>query len=85
ISANIAPGSTITSDKWRGYIGLKKLGYKYFSDSHKYEFIDHNNWEIHAQNIEIRWKYLKKNLPNVKCFALLKKYINAIYLNTTFV
>ncbi|KCZ81572.1 hypothetical protein H312_01026 [Anncaliia algerae PRA339] len=46
ISANIAPGSTIMSDKWRGYIGLRKLGFNHYSADHKYEFVDQNNWKI---------------------------------------
>lgn len=76
IRMNIAPGSTIITDKWKGYNSLTSMGYNHYTVNHKIEFVDKNNPIIHTQNIEIRWRYLKKHIPCVNTFELLQKYMN---------
>ena len=40
IQQKIKPGTTIMSDKWRGYSQISQYGYTHLTVNHKYNFID---------------------------------------------
>jgi transposase-like protein len=62
IERRIYPGTTIMSDKWKSYDGLKNHGYTHFSVNHSKNFVDPKNPEVHTQTIESRWCAIKRKL-----------------------
>ncbi|KAG0423760.1 hypothetical protein DMUE_6128 [Dictyocoela muelleri] len=56
---NIAPGSIIITDEWRGYLNISKFEYIHKTVCHKTNFIDTKDSTIHTQTIEATWRWLK--------------------------
>ncbi|KAF7636211.1 Transposase, ISXO2-like domain-containing protein [Meloidogyne graminicola] len=56
IKDNIATGSTIYSDSWKGYITneIEEAGFQHFKVNHQYNFIDPTSG-CHTQTIERMW------------------------------
>ncbi|RWS22160.1 hypothetical protein B4U80_11300 [Leptotrombidium deliense] len=53
------PGTIITTDKWRGYLGIDALGYEHFTVNHSENFVDPETG-ANTQAIESQWKQVKK-------------------------
>lgn len=64
---------------WFGQLGclLKTVNYRI-------ELVDAGDCEIHIQNIEIRWRYLKEKNPKVNTFEFLKKIVIDVFLAKIF-
>lgn len=60
ISSNVNPQSTIITDAWRGYNFLKNENYQHKIVNHSINFINPEDQNIHTQNVENLWKYVKK-------------------------
>ena len=56
IKSNVASGSTIYTDCWRGYSTreLEEAGYTHLTVNHKFHFVDPESG-VHTQNIERLW------------------------------
>ena len=56
IKDNIAEGSIIFSDSWRGYKSdeLEQAGFEHFKVNHRFHFVDPHNG-AHTQNVERMW------------------------------
>lgn len=74
IQLRIAPGTTIISDQWRGYLQLQQQ-YQHLTVNHTYNFVDPNSG-AHTQNIERMWREVRSNIPRYG----RKKDFNAGYL-----
>ena len=59
----IKPGTTIMSDEWKAYDCLQNEGYNRGTVCHKRNFVSPDDPQVHTQNIEILWKYAKRNYP----------------------
>lgn len=55
---HVVPGSEIHSDGWRGYSGLKELGYTHRVVNHCEEFVAGDG--THTQRIESQWRNLRR-------------------------
>jgi hypothetical protein len=70
ISRNVEVGTTIITDKWGGYINLRRLGFDHKVINHSENFVDPNDSTIHTQRIESRWsafkRFLRKKGTNYK-------------------
>ena len=81
IEKNIEDGTTIMSDGWPTYKSIVKNlarhNFVHYFVNHKKKFVDHENKNIHTQNIESLWsqlrRFLKKYGTNVR--SNLKDYI----------
>lgn len=75
---NVKEYSVIITDEWKGYCNVKAHNYAHFTVKHKTEFLCKEMKEVHTQNIENQWRWLKKYLKsrgsNIKCN--LKDHIN---------
>ena len=60
----VAKGSTVYSDGWKGYIGLKNHGYQTRVINHKKHFVNPQNPEIHTQSVESLWNTFKRWLKS---------------------
>lgn len=66
IKNSIRPGTTIYSDLWRSYNGLKKIPgmrYKHFTVNHSENFVDPKTG-AHTQRIESLWASIKRRNKN---------------------
>lgn len=54
----VEPGSEIHSDGWRGYSGLKALGYAHRTVNHSVEFVAADG--AHTQRIESQWRNIRR-------------------------
>lgn len=59
ITKNVAPGSIIMTDCWKGYTGLTEKGFQHFTVNHKYHFVDCETG-ANTQRIESNWRPLKQ-------------------------
>jgi IS1 family transposase len=75
VSDNVARGSNVVTDGWRGYRRLVTLGYNHFWVDHSREFVNREDPNIHTNTIESMWSVLKRNLPNFRTFEDYEKYI----------
>ena len=57
-------GTTVISDGWRAYGGIKNLQtvYKHSVINHKLNFVDPTEPGVHTQSIEATWGALKRSL-----------------------
>ncbi len=55
------PGTTIYTDKWKGYSRLSSLGYDHKTVNHTYNFIDLETG-ANTQLIENSWGVFRKSL-----------------------
>ncbi|KAF7684823.1 hypothetical protein CDIK_4428 [Cucumispora dikerogammari] len=55
---------TIMADEWKDYKNLKKQGFIHHTICHKTNFVNAENPNIHTQNIDIYWRYLKKYIKS---------------------
>lgn len=62
ILRNVEIGTTIITDKWRGYINLNAKGYIHKTINHSENFVDQNYRSINTQKIESRWCAFKRFL-----------------------
>jgi len=72
IQANVAKGATVSTDRSRSYLRLKKLGYKHGRVNH-----DKNEWArgIYSTNaIEGFWSHLKRGIKSTHA-SVSKKHI----------
>jgi hypothetical protein len=60
---NVATGSTIKTDCWKGYANLSQDGFFHASVNHIYNFVSPIDRRIHTQNIERIWRSLKSFMP----------------------
>ena len=60
IEDNIVQGSTIYSDKWAAYYGLKDLGYNHGMVNHSVEFVSDEG--VCTNTIESLWSEIKADL-----------------------
>ena len=58
----IPRGSTITSDRWRGYNRLTRRGYRHFHVNHRHGFVNRVNVRRNTNAIECLWSHLKCHL-----------------------
>ena len=63
IQQYIRPGTTIWSDQWKVYRNLNKYGYIHDVVNHSKNFVNPLNKQVHTQNIENNWRYLKQTFP----------------------
>lgn len=63
IDRNIAAGTRIISDCWKGYRNLTSEGYNHATVNHSKNFIDPADPSIHTQKIERMWRTLKSVIP----------------------
>ena len=56
----VRPGTEIHSDCWKAYSQLSKEGYIHKTVNHSEEFV-HSESGAYTQNIESRWRVLKKS------------------------
>jgi hypothetical protein len=61
IQKHVRNGTTIVTDKWKGYIGLQNEGFGHMTVNHTYNFVDPDSG-AHTQTIESDWRPLKKKL-----------------------
>jgi transposase len=61
ISRNVAPGSVVYTDCWRGYdtAALDAAGYGHWRVNHSYNFIDPDTG-VHTQHVERLWGSAKR-------------------------
>lgn len=59
VCENVAEGTNLISDCWRGYNRLREEGFTLDQINHSENFVDPINPMIHTQNIENRWLWLK--------------------------
>jgi hypothetical protein len=62
ICRNVEIGTTIITDKWRGYLNLNNCGYIHKTINHSRNFVDPDDPEVHTQRIESRWNAFKRFL-----------------------
>lgn len=62
IKKKIAFGTTIYSDKWKGYDSLNQMNYKHYTVNHSTNFVDPKTG-VHTQNIERTWRDLRSAIP----------------------
>ena len=77
IKANVAPGSKISTDSYKGYRKLNALGYDHGAVNHNIK-----EWvrgDIHTQTIEGFWSHLKRGIGSTHV-AVSPKYLGA-YVN----
>ena len=55
----VVPETLISTDAWRAYAGLRNNYFEHEVVIHAQNFVNPQNEEIHTQNIENRWGYLK--------------------------
>ena len=60
IKRRIRPGSIIMSDCWKSYDCLEANGYRHYNVNHSENFVNPDDSNIHTQNIENRWNWMKK-------------------------
>lgn len=61
IQKYVRKGTTIYTDKWKGYNNLKNIGYKHYTVNHKKHFKDPNTG-VHTNTIEGTWNGLKQSI-----------------------
>jgi predicted RNA-binding Zn-ribbon protein involved in translation (DUF1610 family)/transposase-like protein len=59
---NVAPGSTVSTDEWRAYRSLAKLGYNHGAVKHQAE--EWKNGIHHTNGIEGFWSHLKRGISS---------------------
>ena len=62
INKYVKKGTTIYTDKWKGYNNLKNIGYKHLTVNHKKNFKDPITG-VHTNSIESLWNHLKQSIP----------------------
>jgi hypothetical protein len=92
IIENIPEEKTIISDKFSGYVNIKKdtskledFNYTHFWVNHSKEFVDSTQPFIHTQNIERLWRSLRNSISSIKrAFEpdLVDDYLNTFILKT---
>ena len=83
IRENVLPGSTIYTDEWRGYSGLKRLGFNHKTICHKkrysrFEFKGNLATRVTTNHIERMWVELRRSLK----YMGLKSFSRYIWLET---
>ena len=83
IRENVLPGSTIYTDEWRGYNGLKRLGFKHKTICHKkrysrFEFKQNLAIRVTTNHIERMWVELRRSLK----YMGLKSFSRYVWLET---
>lgn len=61
IKDNVAPGTIILTDKWRGYNALSRHGYTHLVVNHRQGFVDPLTG-VHTNSIEGMWFHAKKQM-----------------------
>lgn len=62
LKKNIARGSTVMTDMWKGY-QLQRLGFKaHFKVNHSKNFVNPKDRNVHTQGIESQWSKAKRDL-----------------------
>ncbi|KAF7689115.1 hypothetical protein CDIK_2865 [Cucumispora dikerogammari] len=64
MTKRVEKNTTIVTDGWKGYENLKKQGFAHHTICHKTNFVNLENPNIHTQNIEVYWRYLKKYIKS---------------------
>jgi len=89
INKKVNKESTVMTGGWKGYSGLKKLGFKHFIINHSKFFINPKNPIIHTQTIEGRWNLLKRfirskgsNIGNKKNEVIYEYILKNVGVNT---
>jgi len=62
IARHVDPQSRIMTDGWRGYLGLRGLGFMHDVVVHERNFVEPSDEEVHTQNIESFWSGMKRFL-----------------------
>lgn len=63
IEKYVSPTATVMTDDYKGYIQLKKMGYKHYAVNHsKYQY---RKGEAYTQNAENVWSHLKRGIYGV--------------------
>jgi hypothetical protein len=76
IEENIAQGTRVISDGWRGYCSLTNHGWEHSVVNHSENFVDPSDPTINTQRIERMWKTVKHQIPK-ECNSKLRwSYIN---------
>ena len=67
IADNIEAGSTVISDGWAAYGGIRNLqqNYEHRWVNHRIHFVDPTDRTIHTQGIEVTWGALKSGLRHL--------------------
>jgi len=60
VLANIERGSTISSDEWRGYVSIARLGYPHGTVNHAMK--EYARGKVHTNTIEGFWSMLKRSI-----------------------
>jgi len=60
ILANVQQGSTISSVEWRGYVSIRRLGYRHETVNHAMN--EYARGEVHTNTIEGFWSMLKRSI-----------------------
>jgi hypothetical protein len=76
IRDNVALGSRIVSDCWRGYAGIEQIGYSHSMVNHSRNFVDPDDRTIYTQTIERLWRTLKRVIPKGCNWSTRWSYVN---------
>lgn len=63
IQRNIAPGTRILSDCWKGYSNVSNYGYEHSRVNHSENFVNPQDPTVHTQKVERMWRTLKSIIP----------------------
>ncbi|XP_050093815.1 uncharacterized protein LOC126576547 [Anopheles aquasalis] len=64
IGRHVASGTTIMTDGWRSYNNLDERGFGHMVVNHSLYFVCPLDRNVHTQNIENRWRWLKRFLSD---------------------
>jgi len=70
----IKPETTIISDQWRAYLGIKNAGFQHYTVNHSRNFVDPETL-AHTQNVERLWKSAKER--NKRQFGTNRAMMNS--------
>jgi transposase-like protein len=86
IARNVARGSHIITDGWRGYAGVDQIGYRHDIVNHSANFISPIDPTIHTQNIENLWRCLRRFLNRKGSYTRkhIKEYLHEFVYRRNF-
>lgn len=79
------PGSTILTDEWGGYQGLRHRGYRHYTVCHAREFVSRYSRRVHTNGIESVWGHAKtKARHTYRGYPLLHEFLREVCFQHNF-